>query len=340
MGKKITSTDVARKAGVSQTTVSFVLSGKDMSSISSETKERVLRTAEELGYKLPARQKKKTSLTLGLMVPTLSNMYYPFLLQKMELEAHARRIHVIIMDVHRDPEKEEFYFDFIDRGIVDGIIVLYTPKTKIPKEKPVLVIGEYQEGVLSDTISLNSYRAGFILAKHLIEEGHRNFAYISTPLQNTTNARKYRLDGIRNCLRAEGIEKEIIVLTGAAESENIDSSYEYDCGFSLTNKLLESDSAATAIIAVNDTTAVGCLAALHKAGKRVPEDFAVAGFDNLLLCQMVTPELTSVDQMANHAGCLALDILVHRLTGTSQGDLAVQMQYQPHLIVRQSTCAK
>ncbi len=294
----------------------------------------------ELGYEVRARKKKKDSITLGLMVPTLSNLYYPFLLQKIELEAHSRGIHVIIMDVHRDPAREEFYFDFINRGIVDGIIVLFTPQTKVPKEKPVLVVSEYQDGLLSDTISLNSYQAGFILAKHLIEEGHRNFAYISTPFQNTTNARKYRLDGIRDCLKGEGIEDGITVLTGTSEAENIDSSYEYDCGFSLTTKLLSSGSDATAIIAVNDTTASGCLAALRQAKKRVPEDFAVAGFDNLLLCQMVEPELTSVDQMASHAGCLALDMLVHRLTGAEPDNLTVQMQYQPHLIVRNSTRKK
>jgi len=337
MSKKVTSTDVARLAGVSQTTVSFVLTDKEGASISPETKARVLKAAADLGYEYPQRQKKKASLTLGLMVPTLSNLYYPFLLQKVELEARSRGIHVIIMDVQRDAETEAFYFDFIKRGIVDGIIVMFTPQTKIPKEQPVLVVSEYQEGLLTDTISLNSYRAGFILAEHLVRQGHREIAYISTPFQNTTNARKYRLDGIRDCLRTAGLEDGITVLTSTGESENFDSSYEYDCGFSLTNKLIESGSPATAIIAVNDTTAVGCLAALRQAGKRVPEDYAVAGFDNLLLGKMVQPELTSVDQMAGHAGCLALDILIRRLQETDPGELTVQMQYQPHLIAREST---
>ncbi|MBE6562092.1 MAG: LacI family transcriptional regulator [Ruminococcaceae bacterium] len=337
MSKKVTSTDVARLAGVSQTTVSFVLSGKESASISAETKARVLKAAAELGYKHPQRQKRKTPLTLGLMVPTLSNLYYPFLLQKMELEARARGIHVIIMDVQRSAESEAFYFDFIRRGIVDGIIVLFTPQTKIPPENPVLVISEYEEGLLTDTISLNSYRAGYILAEHLVQQGHRDFAYISTPLQNTTNARKYRLDGVRDCLRDAGIASPITVLMGTGESEHLDSSYEYDCGYALTNKLLSSGCTATAIIAVNDTTAAGCLAALRQAGKRVPEDIAVAGFDNLLLGRILQPELTSVDQMAGHAGCLALDILLRRLQDPDAGELAVQMQYQPHLIVRQST---
>ena len=82
---------------------------------------------------------------------------------------------------------------------------------------------------------------------------------------------------------------------------------------------------------------VSALAALRQAGKRVPEDYAVAGFDNLLLGKMVQPELTSVDQMAGHAGCLALDILIRRLQETDPGELTVQMQYQPHLIAREST---
>ena len=335
--KRITSTDVARLSGVSQTTVSFVLTGREGSSISPETRARVLKAAADLGYKYPQRQKKKAALTLGLMVPTLSNMYYPFLLQKMELEARSRGIHVIIMDVQRDVKTEAFYFDFIKRGIVDGIIVLFTPQTKIPAEYPVLVVSEYQEGVMTDTISLNSQRAGYILAEHLIRQGHRKLAYISTPFQNTTNARKYRLEGLRACLREAGIPEEITVLTETGEQEHLDSSYEYDCGYSLTNQLLASGSTATAIVAVNDATAAGCLAALRQAGKRVPEDIAVAGFDNLLLGKIVQPELTTVDQMAGHAGCLALDVLVRRLQNTDSDELTVKMEYQPHVIVRAST---
>jgi len=338
--KRVTSTDVARLSGVSQTTVSFVLTGKEGTSISPETKARILKAAAELGYKCPQRKKKKAVLTLGLMVPTLSNMYYPTLLQKIESEAHSRGIHVIIMDVQRDAKTESFYFDFIRRGIVDGIIVLFTPQMKIPAEYPVLIVSEYQDDLLTDMISLNSHRAGYILAEHLIQQGHRKIAYISTPFQNTTNARKYRLDGLRDCLRDAGISDKITVLAGTCEREHLDSSYEYDCGYSLTNQLLTSDSSATAIVAVNDATAAGCLAALRHAGKRVPEDIAVAGFDNLLLGKIVQPELTTVDQMAGHAGCLALDMLVRRLQGTDADELPVQMEYLPHLIVRASTLHK
>ena len=337
MSKKVTSTDVARLAGVSQTTVSFVLSGRESASISSETRARVLSAASELGYEPSRRRQRKTALTLGLMVPTLSNLYYPSLLRKIELEARRRGVNVIIMDVQRDSDREAFYFDFIKRGIVDGIIVMFTPRTEIPKEQPVVVVSEYQEGLLTDVISLNSYRAGYILAEHLVGQGHKEIAYISTPFQNTTGARKLRLDGIRALMRAAGLENGISVLIGNCENENIDSSYEYECGFSLTNELIASGSSATAIIAVNDTTAAGCLAALRQAGKRVPEDYAVAGFDNLLISRMVEPELTSVDQMAGHAGCLALDILIRRLSDSDTGDLTVQMQYRPHLIVRGST---
>jgi len=335
--KKVTSTDVARLSGVSQTTVSFVLSGKEGASISAETRARVLKAAAELGYQSPRKQKKKAPLTLGLMVPTLSNMYYPALLQKMESEARSRGVHVIVMDVQRDPKTEAFYFGFLKRGIVDGIIALFTPQTGIPAEYPVLVVSEYQEGLTTDTISLNSHRAGYILAEHLLEQGHRRFAYLSTPFRNTTNARKYRLEGLRACLRDAGVGEPVTVLEGTGEREHLDSSYEFDCGYTLTNRLLASGSQVTAIVAVNDATAAGCLAALRQAGKRVPEDMAVAGFDNLLLGRILQPELTTVDQMAGHAGCLALDLMVRRLRGADPDALTVQMEYQPHLIVRGST---
>ena len=332
---KVTSKDVAQLAGVSQTTVSFVLNKRSSASISPETTEKVLRAAKALGYAIPRREHKKHPITLGLMVPTLSNMYYPFLLQHIEIEAKARGIHVIILNILRDSKNEAAYFEYLRNGTVDGILALFMPQTDIPKELPVVIVSENQPGTLTDTLSLNSYQAGYMLADHLLKLGHRDIAYISSPLSNITSARKYRLEGIHACFSEVGLEHRIQVLAETAEQEIHDTAYEYDCGYSLTKRLLAQHTSATAIVAVNDTTAAGCISALQEAGLRIPQDMAVAGFDNLLIAKIL--QLTSVDQMASHACRVALDMLIEKITRPHASVLPIKMEYMPQLIVRAST---
>ena len=335
---KITTTEIAKQAGVSQTTVSFVLNNRPGASISAETREKVWNVARALGYRPPAKGEKKHQITLGLMVPTLSNMYYPSLLQHIEIEAKRRNLNVLIMDILRDKANEAQYINSIKNGTVDGILALYMPYMNIPKDFPVVVVGECQPGSTTDTLSLNSHRAGYMAADHLVNLGHRHFAYISSPLSGITSARKIRLEGIFACLSEVGLENNLTVLTETDEHEINNSTYEYNCGYELTTKLLTQHRSVTAIIAVNDTTAAGCMAALSERGVNVPEEMSIMGFDNLLIDKMLHPQLTSVDQMATHACQVALDMLLAKIAAPWQDTLPVRMEYEPHLIVRGSTC--
>lgn len=337
---RITSKDIAREAGVSQTTVSFVLNNRPNASISAETRERVLDAAYRMGYRPPARKQLRHTITIGLMVPTLSNLYYPFILQAIEIDAKSRGINVLIMDIQRNAENEGQYLSYLKNGMIDGILSLYIPYSTIPKELPFVIVSECQPGVSVDTLSLNSYKAGYMLAEHLIQLGHKHFAYLSSPFSGITSARKYRLDGAFACLNEVGLSGNLSVFTETEERELDDSAYEYDCGYRLTQRLLEEKNPATAIICVNDTTAAGCMTALHEAGKQIPNDIAVTGFDNLLIGKMMTPPLTSVDQMATHACRVALDRLIERIVHPTQDFLPIKMEYLPHLIERESTTGK
>lgn len=334
--KKPTSTDVARLAGVSQTTVSMVLNNRGGTSISPQTRQKVLDAAAQLHYTAKARTVKK-QLTVGLMVPTLANPYYPYLLQQVERDARARGIQVLIMDTARNPANEAPFYDYIKNGTVDGIVALYTPKTDIPPHLPIVLVGETSPDSSIDTLSVNSFRAGYLLTEHLLSRGHRAFAYISSPFDNITGARKLRLDGIRACLADSGLQASVTVLAERPECETDETTYEYECGYALTQQLLAQHTSVTAIIAVNDTTAAGCVNALQAAGVAIPQQMAVAGFDNLLIAQMLRPQLTSVDQMAGHAASVAIDLLVKKITLPHASPLPVTMEYQPHLIVRAST---
>ena len=120
------------------------------------------------------------------------------------------------------------------------------------------------------------------------------------------------------------------------ENESADTLYEYECGMRLTMKMLDQHPQCTAIIAVNDMTAYGCISALSERNIAIPEQVAVCGFDNLMLDRAITPQLTSVEQMAFHGCKIGLSVLMQRANVAAKED-PVYMEYTPMLHVRTST---
>jgi LacI family transcriptional regulator len=335
---KVTTTDIALAAGVSQSTVSFVLNNVRSAAISPATRERILQKAEELGYHPRKRKKERRerTVTIGVLVPTLSNFYYPQLLQNIELYAYGKGVNCIIINALRNDQIDQ-YFNYVYQHYIDGLLCLYTPEMEIPDDIPAVLIGEKGVNQVIDTVSLNSINAGHIITDHLIDLGHTRFAFISTPLNKITPARQNRLEGIRKALALGGIEKNLTVLVDQNEVEAMDIAYEYTCGRSMTGELLKKYRDVSAIIAVNDMTAIGVISMLSEKGIRIPQDIAVAGFDNILLSTVIQPQLTTMEQMAFHGTKLGFDILLEKLNNKNHDGRTINIEYEPHLIVREST---
>jgi len=333
---RVTTKDIAKKAGVSQTTVSLVLNNSTKVSISSATKELVLRTAAEMGYQFKKREKEGQKIIVGLLVPTLSNLYYPFLVQNIENYAASLGISIVPQNTMRSIEKERECFDVLRNIGALGILCLYTPKTTI-KDIPMIIVGEKTDGIGSDVINLNCFEAGKMLAEHLLEAGCRYIAYISTPLSNITVARQKRLDGIKKAMENAGCSDRLIVLADTNENEAMDIAYETQCGQRLTQQLLQQYPQCDAIIAVNDMTAYGCMKALREHGRRIPQDMALGAFDNLFLDELIQPTLTSVEQMAFHGCKMALNMLLERIKNQGVPEQQLYLEYKPQLHIRQST---
>ena len=130
---------------------------------------------------------------------------------------------------------------------------------------------------------------------------------------------------------------QLLPIVDRSENETEHYAYEYECGCRLTKQLLAQNTDVTAIIAVNDATAIGCMNTLQAAGIAIPQQMAVAGFDNLLMAQMVQPKLTSVDQMVGYASKVALDLLICQMDNRQAVLRPVSVEYQPQLFVREST---
>lgn len=338
--KKATMLDVAKLAGVSQSTVSFVFSGAEMR-ISENTKKKVFSAAEELGFTPRGKLKnyhKVSDSVLALLVPNMSNLFYPSLVKEIDEYAAQKGYGLIVINTNRDEKAELRYFKLLASLKIAGIVYGFTPaagETETAKRLniPVVIVGETNAGAAANCVSLNSVLAGEVMAKHLLHLGHRHIAVITAPKTSITLSRQRRIDGIRRVLDGRA---KLSVITGGTEQEMAHANYEIELGYEKTIELFSNKkSAPTAVVGINDMTAIGILKALHELKIGVPEDVSVAGFDNLPIAEFVFPALTTVDHLTTQRARQAIDIIDDKIN--SRNEYPVIVDYQPQLVMRKST---
>ena len=204
--RKPTSTDVAELAGVSQTSVSLVLSGSSRATFSEQTRARVFEAARQLGYQPPAHRTRKKNgndrRLILVLTPTLANQYYSELIQTLEDYAGSQEFRVLVCNTFRKRELEKYYLEQFSDNRISGIVYTFLPSfpdeaVRLSARIPLVLIGEKREELPICSIELSNQRAGAMLADHLYSLGHRHAAFISTPMDQTTLARKQRLEGLR-----------------------------------------------------------------------------------------------------------------------------------------------
>ena len=193
MGKrnKVTTRDIAEYTGVSQSTVSMILSNKPHVSFSKETIDKVRQGAKELGYKKPVAgvKKKEQALAKSIIVicPLLSNGYYSMIIHSITERAKDYGYTVFTVSTLRDVSQEELYLNLLSGFELAGVISLYPP-TKIAqanalsKQVPVVSIGDKPDACRFDAVELDSKKPGYIIAEHLLSLGHKHITYICTPI--------------------------------------------------------------------------------------------------------------------------------------------------------------
>lgn len=353
MKKKPTSQDVAALAGVSQATVSLILNNSDRISFSNQTRERVLKAAKEINYQIAPRKKRQLrsqeNRLLLLFTPTLTNQFYSELIQAVEEYADTLQYRVIVCNTFRKPNLEKYYLDTFAASRVDGVIYTFLPSfprlvEQINATTPVVIIGEKYDDLAICSIELSNMTAGSMLAEHLYQLGHRKLAFISTPFNQLTLAREQRLAGIRHQMETHGVKDGLEVLVAEklveADTQNSGVPYEYNVGRQLTAELIRQKTHATALIGVNDMTALGILCELAAQGMRAPQDFSVCGFDNIFSACVSTPALTTIDHHLRMRCRAAVDMIVsHGLPSSIPTPYLNKIEYTPQLVIRGSTGA-
>ena len=340
--KRITSRDVAKYAGVSQSTVSFVLNDRKDIILSDLTKQKVHEAAKILGYSPHKRRGLREKVKLiGIIVPTITNPYYAMLIKEIEEYAGSKGFRTILCNTFRKTENERFYLSLLAEIQTDGIIYSFTPGipelvTTLSGFTPIVMIGEKHENCKIDTLALNSFMAGSMIARHLRDLGHKKVAFITSPLDGLSLSRQKRLQGLTAVFEEHGLSENLIVRAESYERETDDGAYEIELGYRLTREVLD-ETDVTAIVGVNDMVAYGALNAVHDKGMKVPEDISVCGFDNTYISKTSNPKMTTIDHFTAERSRLAVDILIDKTKKTESS--LYRVEYEPVIMIRDSTCA-
>ena len=353
--KKVTSSDIAKAAGVSQATVSMVLNKKYNVSFSKETIHKVEQAAEEMGYEIPKRKKRKESRKEKLLVvfcPNLTNPYYVMLLQGIETRAKDQGFGLFICNTQRELKMEERYLKMMWELKPQGIIYTCNPSRcfmdlveELSVHIPIVVVNNQNERLNVDAVELDNSKLGRLMARHLLELGHRKVAYIAPPLTTRQKQRSKIVEGFLKEFEARGLKQNVII---KAADEKIDMSVpdidsEYKIGYDLTKELLREQNDVTAIVGLNDMIAFGILDALQSEKYKVPGDVSVMGCDNTLFAKMNKVSLTTIEHFVVFKGRDACDIIMKKIQTQNsrisefQPISTYHVEYEPKLIVRGTT---
>ena len=354
MRKKVTSTDIAKAAGVSQATVSMVLNKKYNVSFSKATIEKVEQAAKELGYTVPRQRSRKSAKNSRLNVvfcPTLTNPYYVMLLQGIETVAKEKGYGVFVCNTQRELKIEEQYLRMMHSVSPAGIIYTCNPSNafmeqveEIAAKIPLVVISN-RDKVKVDAISQDNTKVGSLMARHLLDLGHREVAFIAPPLTKRQAQRSRRVEGFVREYEKEGLSQSVIIK--AADDiwdevlPSVDS--EYRIGYNLTKELLAETRKITAIAGLNDMIAFGIIDALQEEKLKVPNDVSVIGCDNIIFGRMSQMSLTTIEHFVPLKGRDACDIIMRKIESAHNPYIDMEptstyhIEYEPKLIVRKTT---
>jgi LacI family transcriptional regulator len=333
--KKPTQVDVAKAAGVSQTTVSLVLNDPDISSVPPETRHKVLAAIQALGYvpNTAARAlRTNKSYSLACVIPSITNPFYPEFISGVQSVAEENGYEVIVYNTYARHEKELKVLQAVQQGR-DGVVGVFfhakaTELYPLLEQNIAVVRLENKWHVAGDwpldNLYVDNAAAACQAASYLIER-HRCQVIMFT---GTDGPRLARTEGYRRALAAHSppVPERVLV------AESYDERGGYLC---MQQMLQEPGCLPAAVFAANDLMALGAMKAVRQAGLRIPQDLAIVGFDDIPAAELVTPSLTTVRQFQERLGRRATELIFERLSGEAPaGGRTEEMPFE--LVIRES----
>ncbi|WP_107943783.1 LacI family DNA-binding transcriptional regulator [Metasolibacillus sp. FSL H7-0170] len=334
MSQRPNAYDVAKLAGVSQTTVSRVLN--DFPYVRPATRMKVLNAIEELGFKPDeiARSlvKKKTN-TIGLIVGNLANPFYAETAQVILNEASKLNYDVIMMDGDSKNESLSEVLSKLLNRRVDGVIVATVKRREeltvniVDSTIPILFFNRSMDNLeQANYVIVDDLKGSKIAMQYLIENGHKNIAYITITGYQEYSTFNDRFLGYKQALQDNGI---------AYNEELVFEANNHNSALDFSMNLLQTNPNVTAIFASTDSIALEVLEAISRCNKKVPEEISIMGFDDINIAGNPYVKLTTISQRKEEMSKLALTNLLALISGESSSP--VQIVLEPKLIVRGTT---
>ncbi|MED3984991.1 LacI family DNA-binding transcriptional regulator [Peribacillus simplex] len=333
--KRVTTEDVAKIAGVSQSTVSRVLN--DYPYIKKNTRDKVLAVINELGFtrdEIARSLVEKRTKSIGLILGSISNPFFAETAEVIIERAQELKYDVIVYNTGHKDENLEQAINLLIGKRVEGIILTSVSKNYTDKIKklhdngfPVLLYNSFLDIKDVNFIVMDNNKGARLAVQHLIKLGHKKIAKISGPSKYL--ATYERTVGYKEELMENGYEID--------EGLIFNSEFSYDKIYSFTKKLLKKKDRPTAIIAASDQMALAVLDAASSLKLKIPDDLSVVGFDNIRLSANEFIGLTTISQQMDQMSLTALEKLIYLIENKETSSSSIQIFLKPELMVRKTT---
>src|SRR5688572_1134406 len=334
--KEVTIYEVAEKAQVSTATVSRTFTKS--SQVSKKTKRKVLQAATELGYRMNhfARSlRSQQTNTIGVIVHELRSYFIISVLAGIEKVATKAGYDLLIAHSSENLEKERANVKNLYDKRVDGVIASLPFETNdlehfklfVEKKIPVVFFDRVEDDDTNSVVIIDNYKSGYAATKHLIEQGCKNIAHITSSLKRNVYSERYR--GYKDALKDENMwfDSNRIIMSDLKEESAINAA----------KQLMALNPMPDGVFVTNDFTAAIIMKILKEHGHKIPEDIAIVGFNNDSISKLVEPTLTTINYPGEEVGKMAATQLLNYLKGSDSLELPKKLIAHSGLIVRNSS---
>ncbi|MCR4907814.1 MAG: LacI family transcriptional regulator [Lachnospiraceae bacterium] len=344
--------EVAKAAGVSISTVSNVLNRKKY--VSPELTKKVEEAVKQLDYKVnpvARSMKSRTTGMIGVITEDFCGLFYPYVIRGISEVAEQKGYQLVICDAHgtrgdsHAVEREKELFRKLFNNRVDGVIFVSTVSARYTntyfesikrmanqyKKTPLVSLERNFASAGIDSVYFDGYANAKMAVSHLIDCGCRKIGHISGP--KTLFVAKERIKGYEDCLK----ENNMGGFDGTVEGD-----YTHSSGYKGMEELLERLPDIDGVFCANDQTAIGAIMKLQEAGKRIPADVKVIGYDDVFVSGVINPPISTVHIQKRHAGTRAAEVLFKRIEETVNSGEEYppeEIKMEGRLVVRRSTVA-
>jgi LacI family transcriptional regulator len=335
INREVTIYDMAKILGISPSTVSRGL--KDHPNIKKETIKRIKATAHEMGYqrnKFASNLRQKHTNTIGVVVPRLNSFFMATVIAGMEKVTNPNGYGLIISQSQELGKKEISCVSTLFNSRVDGLLVSLASDARnldhfnifMNKNIPVVFFDRVSECNGCMSIVIDNFKAGYEVTSHLIEQGCQKIVHLCG--NTLRNVYADRLRGYKKALSDKKVlyDPNLVIITDMSGQ----------AGTETARKILNMKTLPDGIFTSNDTSAVAIILELLNHGIKIPEDIAVAGFNNEPISQVIQPNLTTVDYPAREIGELAAASLINKIKSAHSHDLST-IVLKHKLVIRQSS---